>query len=141
MWDIRVYISEGYDAGNIFRIRQIKKAVPPMQGLSPTELLVPFLLHPFSVRRPTPVTPQAPLAFFCDGLFKLVSVSFSALNFSQPSFTKDCWLCLSSNPPFYEAVASNGTISLTSDQAACQWRRSHEKITLLSLVGTGLCIG
>ena len=112
-----------------------------MQGLGPNELLVPSLLPPFSVRCPTPVTPQATLVSSHEGLFKLISESFSALNFSQPNFTKDCWLCLSSNPPFYEAVASNGTISLTSDQAGCQWHRSHEKITLLSIVGTGLCIG
>lgn len=62
LWGIQVYTSGGYDVGNIFRIRQIKKAVPRMQGLGLNELLVPSLLHPFSVRHPTPVTPQAPLA-------------------------------------------------------------------------------
>ena len=50
MWGIQVYISGGYDVGNIFRIRQVKKAVPPMQGLDLIELLFPSLLYPFSVR-------------------------------------------------------------------------------------------
>ena len=119
-----------------------------MQGLGPNELLVPSLLHldyitanPFSVSHPTLILSQTPLASSHEELFKLVSRSFSALNFSQPNFTKDCCFCLSSNLPFYEAIASNGTIWIASDQVACWWSQSHERVALLYIVGTVLCTG
>ena len=65
VWGIQVYISGGYNAGNTFKIRQVKKAVSPMQGLGPNKILVPPLLHsdyvtpnPFSVRHPTLIPSQ-----------------------------------------------------------------------------------
>ncbi|EDL23500.1 mCG147803 [Mus musculus] len=75
-------------------------------------------------------------------LFNLIRGAFYALNSSDLDTTTNCWLCLSSGPPYYEGVAFNGDFNKTSSHASCSWG-TGKKLTLTEVSGRspGLCIG
>ena len=75
-----------------------------------------------------------------DRLYNLILGSFIAINYTQPSLTKSCWLCLSAAPPYYEGIALNKTYITHSTGASCDWERGH-KLTLSDISGQGTCIG
>jgi hypothetical protein len=91
---------------------------------------------------PTPhvsltITPAIPST-----MFNLVRGAFYALNRTDPSATEDCWLCLSSGPPYYEGIAFNGDFNRTSSHTSCSWG-TGQKLTMteVSARNPGLCIG
>ena len=75
-------------------------------------------------------------------MFNLVRGAFYALNRTNPDATEDCWLCLSSGPPYYEGIAFNGDFNKTSSHTSCSWG-TGQKLTLtkVSARNPGLCIG
>lgn len=76
-----------------------------------------------------------------DRLFNLVTGAYLALNYSDPSRTQECWLCLVSGPPYYEGVAVIGNYTnLTAAPDSCANTPSH-KLTLPEVSGRGLCLG
>jgi hypothetical protein len=64
--------------------------------------------------------------------------TFEVLNSSQPNLTKECWLCLNAQPPFYTGVAIMGNhtrVNLTQ----CSWGLNG-KLSLQQVTGTGTCV-
>jgi hypothetical protein len=64
--------------------------------------------------------------------------TFEVLNSSQPNLTKECWLCLNAQPPFYTGVAVMGNhtwVNLTQ----CSWGL-NSKLSLQQVTGTGNCV-
>lgn len=154
-WGLRIY-KERYDEGLLFTIRL--KIETPYNPLGPPTKFTP-LTH--TITQPTPViadplnmaaitqppTPQVPLTITPEipsrqRMFNLVRGAFYALNRTDPSATEDCWLCLSSGPPYYEGIAFNGDFNRTSSHTSCSWG-TGQKLTLteVSARNPGLCIG
>lgn len=76
-----------------------------------------------------------------DRLINLVTGAYLALNYSDPSKTQECWLCLVHSPPYYEGVAVLGNyINQTTVPDRCTAIPSH-KLTLPEVSGQGLCLG
>lgn len=76
-----------------------------------------------------------------DRLINLVTGAYLALNYSDPSRTQECWLCLVHSPPYYEGVAVLGNyINQTMVPDHCTAIPSH-KLTLPEVSGQGLCLG
>ena len=75
-------------------------------------------------------------------MFNLVRGAFYALNRTNPDATEDCWLCLSSGPPYYEGIAFNGDFNKTSSHTSCSWGTGQIlTLTEVSARNPGLCIG
>lgn len=75
-----------------------------------------------------------------DRLFDLVQGAYLALNATNPNKTLDCWLCLTSSPPYYEGIAfQSAANNLTSPSNRCQTR--PHKLTLPEVSGQGSCLG
>lgn len=76
-----------------------------------------------------------------DRLFNIIQGAYRALNSSSPDRTQECWLCLTSSPPYYEGVAVSGNYSnSTTASPTCNSLPSH-KLTLTEVSGRGTCIG
>lgn len=75
-----------------------------------------------------------------DRLLSLIEGAFLALNYTDPNKTQECWLCLLSQPPYYEGVAILGNFTNhTSAPGTCGNAPQH-KLTLSEVSGRGLCI-
>lgn len=74
-------------------------------------------------------------------MFNLIQGAYSTLNETDPDATTDCWLCLSSGPPYYEGIAFNGSYNMTTSHASSSWG-TGKKLTLTEVSGDspGLCI-
>lgn len=162
-WGLRVR-TNGRDPGLNFKIKLTTESSPPVP-IEPSEVLPergppagpkppppPTLVLPPSTRpsntdfsfgssppslaNPNPSTGQR--------LFNLVKGAYYALNNTDPEATTECWLCLSSGPPYYEGIAYNGDFKITRDHASCSWG-SGKKLTLTDVSvsggGPGLCLG
>ena len=72
----------------------------------------------------------------------MVRGTYFALNSTDPNATTDCWLCLSSGPPYYEGITFDGDFNTTSNHASCSWG-TGKKLTLTEVLGRspGLWIG
>lgn len=110
--------------------RGIKTLPKPAQ--TPTQSSTPKL---------TPITPSiSPDPGTVDRLFNLVQGAYLAFNASSPNSTRDCWLCLSAEPPYYEGIAfMASTSNITSPSARC--RAVSHQLTLPGVSGQGLCLG
>lgn len=109
----------------------------PTTGSPPLGTLAPGTSSPtspsstqFPLTSPVTQSPPGP------ALFYLIKGAYSALNATHSELTTSCWLCLSASPPYYEGVASNGTISSTT---ACSWD-AKPGLTLPEVRGKGTCI-
>ncbi|NXE44473.1 ENV1 protein, partial [Ptilorrhoa leucosticta] len=79
-------------------------------------------------------------------LWKMIQASYQVLNQTHPKLTKECWLCYSIKPPYYEAMGypgrargKNGT-----NPPECVWGGRDQNapgITLASVTGKGICVG
>lgn len=118
--------------------------------LNRSKPLPPITARSILVRHPNTTTPYVPSTIIPtypstgQRLFNLIRGAFYALNSSDPEATMNCWLCLSSSPPYYEGIAYNGNLNRTSNHASCSWG-SGQKLTLTEVTvsggGPGLCIG
>ncbi|XP_037066945.1 LOW QUALITY PROTEIN: MLV-related proviral Env polyprotein-like [Peromyscus leucopus] len=74
-------------------------------------------------------------------LLSLIQGAHLTLNLTAPNWTRSCWLCLVSNPPYYEGVAVLGNFTNhTSPPHGCSQAPQH-KLTLSEVSGTGTCVG
>ncbi|NWV58420.1 ENV1 protein, partial [Daphoenositta chrysoptera] len=78
--------------------------------------------------------------------WKMIQASYQVLNQTHPELTKECWLCYSNKPPYYEAVGYIGQLREIngSNPSECQWGTrdtSTPGITLTSITGQGICVG
>ena len=118
-WGLRLY-KLGIDDVVLFTLRL---RIQPL-----TVLVGPFLPRPLPPRpfpsrtttspAPAPLVPSSPTVpampspsplSTADRLFSLVVGAYIALNVSNPNLTSSCWLCLHSQPPYYEGIAYNAT--------------------------------
>nr|P11370.2 RecName: Full=Retrovirus-related Env polyprotein from Fv-4 locus [Mus musculus]AAA37564.1 envelope glycoprotein [Mus musculus] len=159
-WGLRLYIS-GHDPGLTFGIRLRITDLGPRVPIGPNPVLsdqrppsrpVPARPPPPSNSTPTgdpltpptgdPLTPtKPPQAGTGDRLLNLVQGAYLALNMTNPTKTQECWLCLVSEPPYYEGVAVLG--DYTKHETAptnCSSRAQH-KLTLSEVTGQGKCLG
>ncbi|XP_015672362.1 MLV-related proviral Env polyprotein-like [Protobothrops mucrosquamatus] len=125
-WGGREWSGED-DDGNIFSIRlSLQSMHSPPVGPN-TDIQSAFL---------QPDQPSNP-----DPLIALVNASSLLLKatLNNSAQTDTCWLCLSANPPFYEAVGSIEPISNSTNDAMCRWNTTS--ITITSITGHGCCLG
>lgn len=119
---------------------------PPARLKPPPPTMVPStLIRPISTGIPYESS-SADLAHPSTGqrLFNLVKGAFYALNNTDPEATTECWLCLSSGPPYYEGITDNGDFNKTNDHVSGSWG-SGKKLTLTDVTVSGggpcLCLG
>nr|AIX10024.1 Env3 [Monodelphis domestica] len=103
----------------------------PPRPLSPTQF-------PSFTLPPTPI-PKIPPGT-TDRLLKLIESSYLVLNATAPNLTISCWLCLHSQPPYYEGIAFTDHPYNTSAPSPRCARFPHH-FTLAEVSGKGLCIG
>ncbi|XP_035294573.1 MLV-related proviral Env polyprotein-like [Cricetulus griseus] len=149
IWGLRLYVS-GVDPATTFMI-QLQRIDPPSKPVGPNPVLpdrgIKTLPKPaqtpaqLSTPKLTPITPSiSPDPGTVDRLFNLVQGAYLALNASSPNSTRDCWLCLSAEPPYYEGIAfMASTSNITSPSARC--RAVPHQLTLPGVSGQGLCLG
>lgn len=75
-----------------------------------------------------------------DRILNLIRGAYSALNQSTPQLTMHCWLCISSSPSYYEAMAVTGNYTkFTFPPRQCGIPSLN--LTLAEVSGQGTCIG
>ncbi|NWV44563.1 ENV1 protein, partial [Grantiella picta] len=79
-------------------------------------------------------------------LWKMIQASYQVLNQTHPELTKECWLCYSIRPPYYEAIGHLGNVTEKNgtNPPECQWEKRDKDapgITLSSVTGKGICVG
>ena len=62
------------------------------------------------------------------------------LNATHPNMTRSCWLCYDTVPPYYEGVAVQAHVTISTSLQDCRWR-SKQSLTLEQVSGQGLCLG
>ncbi|XP_057614333.1 MLV-related proviral Env polyprotein-like [Chionomys nivalis] len=166
-WGLRLYRT-GYDPITLFSISRQIMSASPSQSIGPNTILgdqqSPSKSNPPPKPQPIPLvtaspshkttsspprsgpkTPSITMALQQPGtgdrLLKLVEGAFLTLNYSDPTRTQECWLCLVSKPPYYEVIAVSRNFSNhTSAPTSCTALSEH-KLTLSEVSGRGLCIG
>lgn len=75
-------------------------------------------------------------------MWKIIEASYQLLNQTNPEITKKCWLCVSAQPPYYEAIGDMGALEYSneSNPSKCNWGQEIG-ITLTQVTGKGRCIG
>lgn len=112
---------------------------------------------PFQVRARTPNVPLGstpsviqPTRAPRPGVLDMLDAMFQFLNKSSPEMTKDCWLCLNPEPPYYTGIGANRSLGGESTDirnysvdstppGLCQWGQ-HPKLSLEDLQGEGTCL-
>uniref|UniRef100_A0A8C9P565 Envelope glycoprotein n=1 Tax=Spermophilus dauricus TaxID=99837 RepID=A0A8C9P565_SPEDA len=159
LWGLRIYTPGQYNPGLLFRLKltteqptgsligpnqvlgdqkapsEPKQPIAPTIKPSPSSQTITMGYQTFN-HTPEPTYPGTG-----DRLFNLVRGAFFALNATSPNRTQDCWLCLTSRPPYYEGVAmlSNLTSDTITDPK-CYSLRSY-KLTITEVMGQGVCLG
>lgn len=155
-WGLRLY-RPGRDPVLLFSLtRQVTigslRSVGPNQVLSEQKApSLPARIPPSAeppktpVNHSSPTTPASPTSPRSPGtgdrLFNLIQGAYLTLNHTDPNKTQECWLCLTSRPPYYEGIAILGNYTNhTSPPPICASPPQH-KLTLSEVSGRGLCIG
>ncbi|KFU83451.1 hypothetical protein M959_00067, partial [Chaetura pelagica] len=76
----------------------------------------------------------------------MMRASYEVLNQTHPELTKECWLCYSVTPPYYEAIGlpSAPRLANGSNPTECNWGEKEKNIpglTITSVTGKGVCLG
>lgn len=113
-------------------------------------------LHPSSPKRPSP--PQAvtlgPLGTtifqptlpagspsFSELILSLVNAPIATMHAANATQYEECWVCFSPQPPFYEGVATYGSIIAINDSSRLGWHpENHDGLTLSQVSSLGLCL-
>lgn len=163
-WGLRLYTPGQNHPGLLFSLQLIRERINPAVGPNlvlpdqkPPSLLAPARPPPVLLPKLTqapdkvPVTPPSTVRGLVfptppppgtgDRLINLMVGAYLALNYSDPSKTQECWLCLVSSPPYYEGVAVLGNYTnQTTAPDSCSTSLGY-KLTLSEVSGQGLCIG
>lgn len=161
-WGLRLYM-QGQDQGLTFSLRLLKElphssspfALGPNLAQAPRPLPVPPPTPPpppltsFSLptqptadisSTPAPSQLTLPPGAPSDTARLLDLMNASAMAIPDPAY-KECWICFSPAPPFYEGVAVHGTPILYTDPNLLPWGVHNEHaITVGQIIGSGLCL-
>uniref|UniRef100_A0A8C6XM72 Ig-like domain-containing protein n=1 Tax=Naja naja TaxID=35670 RepID=A0A8C6XM72_NAJNA len=112
--------------GNIFIIR-LTMSLETSPPVGPNKQVNSPFLQPLTKRN--------------NPLVSLVSSAHDALVAARafPNNDSRCWLCMSSQPPFYEAIGSALPFANSTSDTGCRW--SNSSITVSSIEGQGCCLG
>jgi hypothetical protein len=73
-------------------------------------------------------------------ILSLVNASIATMHAANATQHEECWVCFSPQPPFYEVVATFGSIIATNDSSRLGWHpENHDGLTLSQVSGIGLC--
>ena len=112
--------------GVIFKIR-LKIENSPTQSVGPNSVLSEqgssqrnegplALVRPRNITAHTAGLPLViPAPHTGERLLNLVNRAFSALNSTNSDATDTCWICLATNPPYYEGLAVLGNFTNTTN--------------------------
>ncbi|XP_012892230.1 PREDICTED: MLV-related proviral Env polyprotein-like [Dipodomys ordii] len=150
-WGLRLYRT-GYDPATTFTIRLqmeplyiaigpnlvITNQQKPIASKTNTTPKMPNANVSLPSRTlPTPIVGQSHTN---DRLFNLILGAYIALNASDANKTRNCWLCLASNPPYYEGIAFDDSFTnVSTPDTRCQTQ--PHRLTLSEVSGAGLCLG
>lgn len=148
-WGLYLY-RKGRDPFSIFTVSRSARPINP-SPVGPNHVLPdqappsPPHSRPVTGFNSTPNTDLGNQSFpghrMGDRLLSLIEGAFLALNSTDPNKTRECWLCLLNQPPYYEGVAILGNFTNhTSAPGTCGNAPQH-KLTLFEVSGRGLCIG
>lgn len=60
---------------------------------------------------------------------------------NRPDLMKDCWMCASARPPFFQAFAMDVSFYYSNNSNVCRWNaRSPISMIVLEVAGIGLCL-
>lgn len=153
-WGLRLYVP-GADPGILLDIRLKVEPVSP-KVIGPNPVLINRI--PLTRPRSEATTTLRPETFILTGgtttgdnpahhlpgtrerMFRLVQGVFQALNYSNPNLTSECWLCLSSSPPYYEGIATPANFTKDTSPNACLFT-NKPRLTLTEVSGEGTCVG
>lgn len=150
-WGLRYQVSGGKDPGFTFSIR-LRVQDPPSRAArkepsvrnSPsrreTQAQLPSTTKSLPTGKIAATATIGPPPSIEKRLFDPVEGAFLALNRTNPTSTKSCWLCYTAPPPYYEGIAQNRTYYVTEDYTKCNWEENR-KVTLEDIIGEGLCLG
>ncbi|XP_051833373.1 uncharacterized protein LOC127549414 [Antechinus flavipes] len=154
-WGLRLYKSY-YDDGLIFTIKLLKgtpgqyKTVAigpnpelhpgPGQGQAHKPALPPIPPTPPYGGMFRPTLPKGPPSS-AELILSLINTSVQAVRKLNNTLLKDCWVCYSSSPPFYEGIAHFGNPVFTNDPSPLHWGSDNKHgLTLSKITGLGLCL-
>ncbi|XP_054575286.1 endogenous retrovirus group S71 member 1 Env polyprotein-like [Eptesicus fuscus] len=168
-WGLRLYVA-GRDPGVLFTLQrtqriQKKNPIGPLrpldQGLPPVQPLRPRPTPPPPARNNTELTPLTKVSVTLvpkthttkpgwRPILDTLDAVFNFLNQTSPNATRDCWLCLNPEPPYYVGIGANATVGSNSSdirnvsitnppQGVCRWGQTP-KLTLGDFQGQGTCV-
>lgn len=158
-WGLRLYVG-GQDPGILLDIRlKVEpvslKAMGPNPVLKNQELLardrpkVTTTLKPETFAHTESFAPTGDtttqdylasrLPSAQERMFKLIQGTFQALNHSNHNLTTECWLCLSTSPPYYEGIATYANFTKETNPEACL-HTNKPRLTLTEVSGAGTCV-
>ena len=74
-------------------------------------------------------------------ILSLVNASIATMHAANATQYEECWVCFSPQPPFYEGVATFGSVVTINDSSKLGWHpESHDGLTLSQVSGLGLCL-
>lgn len=90
---------------------------------------------------PKPPSSGPPLEGTGDRILALIKGTYATLNLTRPDKTKECWLCLTPQPPYYEGLAVVGEYTKQATAGALCGTAMQHKLTISEVSGKGLYIG
>lgn len=74
-------------------------------------------------------------------VMEMINASIAALDIAKNTLLKECWVCFSPRPPFYEGITSFSPVIHTNSSESLSWHPSEGAgLTLSQVVGIGLCL-
>ena len=74
-------------------------------------------------------------------ILSLVNASIATMHAANATQYEECWVCFSPHSPFYEGVATFGSVIAINDSSRLGWHpESHDGLTLSQVSGIGLCL-
>ena len=150
-WGLRIYKNEK-DFGVTFKIQLLKNtpslgsaAIGPNLFLHSSFPKKPSISQTVTLGLPgtTIFQPTLPAGspFSTELILSLVNASIATIHAANATQYEKCWVCFSPQPPFYEGVATFGSVVTINDSSKLGWHpESHDGLTLSQVSGIGFCL-
>ena len=84
----------------------------PKEPGAPKETVPSYIYVPITFFQPTlPAGPSSSAEL----IVTMINASLQAIHEANSTLARDCWICYSSQPPFYEGIALFGEVIATND--------------------------